>query len=36
MDHETRYFGEIKPTPRKKGPIKKPPDKPLPLPDSVG
>ena len=24
----------IKPAPRKKGPVKKPPDKPLPLPDS--
>lgn len=24
---------DIKPAPRKKGPIKKPPDKPLPMPD---
>jgi hypothetical protein len=24
----------IKPAPRKKGPIKKPPDKPLPMPDA--
>jgi hypothetical protein len=27
--------GGIKPAPRKKGPVKKPPDKPLPLPDST-
>ena len=25
----------IKPKPRKKGPVKKPPDKPQPLPDST-
>jgi hypothetical protein len=25
----------IKPAPRKKGPIKKPPDKPLPMPDTA-
>ena len=25
----------IKPAPRKKGPVKKPPDKPLPMPDTV-
>ena len=42
MEHRMRqdltvaaHGAGIKPAPRKKGPVKKPPDKPLPLPDST-
>jgi hypothetical protein len=40
MKHGTRKIGMadekgIKPAPRKKGPVKKPPDRPLPMPDAA-